>query len=117
MDPRGKTTRRITGTIEEEYRPSHRPERTERSPYLTRAAETAHKEHSSEEVEVEGVDTEGCGEMEEDRVATEATAKKKSSKRTEGGESREMLALVQMMMEREAEEREYRRRRDAEDVG
>ena len=116
VDPRGKTTRGLTGISEEEYRPSHRPEKTERSPYLTRAAEIAHKVHSSEEDEEGGAGVEGGEEMEEGRGAADAAAKKKQTKRTEGGESRDMLVLFQMMMEREAEEKEYRRRKEEEEA-
>ncbi len=113
VESRGKTIGRVSETTEEEYKPSHRPERCERSPYLTRAAEVAHKEHRPAEEEVDRVEEEEVEQMEGETEVVEVVHKKKHSKRAEGAESRDMVALFQMMLEREAEEKEYRRQRDA----
>ena len=111
VESRGKTTRKLpTGTAEEvAYKPSRRPEKTVRSPYPTRPAGIDYREPASEE-EVEGAVGEGTVEDPDERVIVEIVPKRKMAKKTDGHS--EIAALLQMMIDREAEEKEYRRGRE-----
>ncbi len=78
--------------------------------------EADYKEHSSDGKEGEGEEAEVCETMEEDRAAAEVLPKRKQARRTEGGPPKDMVTLFQLMLEQNAEEKEYRWKREAEEA-
>jgi len=82
-ESKGRAPRRITEIAEEEYKPPHRPERSERSPYLTRAAEITRREPATEE-EADSVEEEAEEQMEEGKEVAETPHKRGHTKKSEG---------------------------------